>query len=235
MTVQRAFLTYAGQTYVADVPAGNSLETDTAVTRLIEGIWDQHPKQAFHLLRSRIFTNYPLSLRCRGAITLAAKRVTELSPEAFAAAIPAGGAVHEIRPLGIAPFPVELPGSAPLPPAELARWISGYAFTTSDRPILAAIVDPAGVPLIAAPNSSSSNRLRHAEVNAVRAYVRQHRRKVPAGSALWVSLKPCRMCAGFVHDLFEDGARARVRYLVDDPGPKARNSPLQTMLQYREE
>jgi hypothetical protein len=231
VTVRQASLTQGDRTYFSDEPSGNQLHADTAVTRLIEGIWDRFPEQAFHLLRSRIYTNYPLTLRCKGAIQLAAKRVSVLPPEEYATLRAANESAVEVNPRASVRIPVELPRHPS--PAELARFIQAFPFPTADRPILAVLADAAGAPLLAAPNTSSSNRLRHAEVNLVREYVHTRQRLIPSGATLWVSLKPCRMCAGFIHDLSEDGARTQVRYLVDDPGPKARNSPLTLLSRYQ--
>lgn len=233
MSGRAAFLTYGNRTWVSrESSGGDAPSADTPVTRLIESIWDHHPEQAFHLLRSRIFTNYPLTLRCRGSIQLAAKRVSALSPVEFDAKLAAAP-----EPLPIPPALERIPSIRPparlTSPGSIADWMATYAFSTGDRKILALIADPAGRPLLACANRSSRNRLRHAEVNLLRAWTEQSGgTPLPAGSTIWVSLKPCRMCAGFIHDLSEDGARTRVIYLEDDPGPKARHLPLTAMVPF---
>lgn len=225
MSPAEACLVYSGHRYFAQAanPAVSPLE-DTPVTRLIETIWDHHRDHAFHLLRCRIFTNYPLTLRCRGAVQLAAKRVTVLSPAEYQSRFAPIESDVELPPPSAA-FSAFAPpvGSDPV---TLVEWMNAFQFQTSDRPILASLVDNEGRAIMAATNSSSSNRLRHAEVNLVRSYVQKHGRKIPEGYSIWVSLKPCRMCSGFIYELSEDGPTMNVHFIKDDPGPMARHSPL---------
>lgn len=95
------------------------------------------------------------------------------------------------------------------------------------RPIAAILTDAAGRVLGHALHSGAINKTRHAEIdliqNLYRGGFRPHARE---SYRLYVSLKPCRMCAGTWAEVFGD-YDLRVFYLRDDPGAKARATELE--------
>lgn len=220
-----AFFIYSNQLFYAK--ADEAQLSGSPVVRLIESVWDHYPDQAFHLLRSRIFTNYPLTPLCKATIKLAAKRASELPQknleEVWGLSIPK---LELIPAQKIAPAVV-------LPELEsetaLINWMRHYSFDGKNRPILALLVERHNdslKPILATLNTSAQNRLLHAEVNLAREYERLYQRKIPKNGEIWVSLKPCCMCGTFLSNHSELGEKVPVYYLEDDPGPKARTSPL---------
>jgi hypothetical protein len=194
---------------------------ETPATRLVEGIWDQYSDQSFHLLRARILTDYALTPMCRATIKLTAKRASQISVQEFDSLL-----------ISI-PFPTEITPSKKSEPTvtppesskQLVQWMRTHPFG-ANRPIIAVLLDQNNNPVLATVNASSKNRLLHAEVNLVRVYVDKYKHKIPRGYQIWVSLKPCCMCGNFLSAWCEDGEAIAVTYLENDPGPKARTSPL---------
>ncbi|MBS1959339.1 MAG: Bd3614 family nucleic acid deaminase [Bdellovibrionales bacterium] len=158
---------------------------------------------------------------CRSTINVAAKRISHITVAEFNSLIKAEPSTTEIVPANKPDPSVAHPETS----EDIAGWMRAYPFR-SDRPIIAVLLDQNRKPVLATINSSSKNRLLHAEVNLVRVYVAKHKCKIPRGYQIWVSLKPCCMCGNFLNAWSEDGDAIAVTYLENDPGPKARTSPL---------
>lgn len=95
-----------------------------------------------------------------------------------------------------------------------------------DRPVGAVLVDGAGEVIAAARNRNGRCRVRHAELSLVQAWG-EAKGPIPAGSTLWVTLQPCRMCAAW-WVAASDGA-ARVVFAERDPGPMAQGTALERL------
>jgi hypothetical protein len=219
-----ASITHEGQTWVAKQTTPQAYCPHTALTHLIQGIYEKEPKRARSILRNRIRMNYAPTALCRGMLKVAAKRY-ELVPED---APPEGELVGaplaqllcspsaQLQSLAQAP---ELLNSL-LPPRGPTRALSARAVSaillSSDLKVLAA-----------ARNSNAKERTRHAELELVQGYFAQHHSPIPAGALLIVSLKPCRMCAAAIARAAEDIRTLKVLYLQDDPGPFARATELE--------
>jgi tRNA(Arg) A34 adenosine deaminase TadA len=67
----------------------------------------------------------------------------------------------------------------------------------------------------------------HAEISALMKYFETYGHQLPPKSRIYVSMKPCRMCAGMIIEMAEDPDRIEVIYFQDDPGPLARNTELE--------
>ena len=52
-------------------------EPNSAVTQLIQGIYENDPNNAIFVLRNRIYTNYIPTLICKSMIAIAAKRISQ--------------------------------------------------------------------------------------------------------------------------------------------------------------
>ncbi|MGZ3744742.1 MAG: Bd3614 family nucleic acid deaminase, partial [Pseudobdellovibrionaceae bacterium] len=79
-------------------------------------------------------------------------------------------------------------------------------------------------------NSSSKNKTLHAEVNAVQRLFRDSQKKLPIGAKLYTTRKPCKMCAGMIHDWSEDPASLEIYYLEEDKS--SRNSVLERVVKW---
>ena len=229
---------------------------DSSVARLISGIYAAEPRMARKWVRGRIFTTQKsLTSLCRGIVKVAAKRITRVVPSPSSPEIEAlmelrGRALVRKLPAtprtgGADPAALEFPADDILHSpdeviAELRRLRQEHVRAGAsgpqhryerDRDVIALLVDREGRVLARARNTNATERTRHAEMNLVQGWWEHHRRPLPAGCTLWVTLKPCRMCAGAIweaarnpHDATRD---LRVRYLEDDPGPNARLTVLE--------
>ena len=68
--------------------------------------------------------------------------------------------------------------------------------------------------------------MRHAEVNLLLAMAARGIHRIPRGTVLYTSLKPCRMCASLILAMQEAPTSLRVIALEDDPGPHGRHNIL---------
>jgi tRNA(Arg) A34 adenosine deaminase TadA len=96
-----------------------------------------------------------------------------------------------------------------------------------NRPVAAVLISREGKVLDWALNTNAVNKTLHAELNLVQSFYRKFGSKLPAGSKLFTTLKPCKMCAGMLFDAAEDMRSFEVIYAEDDPGPNARNTALE--------
>lgn len=95
----------------------------------------------------------------------------------------------------------------------------------SDRPVGAALVGPDGRVLLACRNEGGRNRVHHAELALCQTWWCMHRTPFPAGSMLFVTLQPCRMCAEMLQRLATGPLAVRFRDV--DPGRFARSTVLE--------
>jgi tRNA(Arg) A34 adenosine deaminase TadA len=228
----------------------------SSVVRLIQGIYASEPENSRVLVRNRIYTTAQLTTMDRGIIQVAAKRASErIFDEAFGDLenfeIPErqidlsetfnglSGVLeyernyeHEYKNHPRSPlagcddkawmaFAVQL-----TLPIQVSRE-SQTALFLSNRPVAAVLVSKTGELLDWALNTNAVNKTLHAELNLVQSYYRKFKSKLPAGSKLFTTLKPCKMCAAMIVEAAEDMRNFEVIYGEDDPGPNARNTALE--------
>jgi tRNA(Arg) A34 adenosine deaminase TadA len=233
-----AFLRDGTTIYRTKSPQNCAPIRNAAIT-LIRAIYDYKPDQARRMVRQRIYTTLPGSESVAGIVKVAAKRVT--SSLTFSEIDEMIGKNTEIVDLNAEsiwhPEPVAL--SLPAPSASLtdAQWMElaqNLARQTTlkavkapryacDRPITALLVSVENALLGAAINTNAKNRTLHAEMNLIANLPDQ---KIPPGARLFTTLKPCKMCAGMIHDSAADLASLRVIFAEDDPGTHGRNTAL---------
>lgn len=240
-----AYLTHEGRTYFSR-HSRTPGEPHSAITVLIQGIYDLDPEFARKILRKKIQHTGQATEMCRGMVKVAAKSLTRLqsqNPE-LDLHLPEGDSVHEIIPLSAPTQPRLLhqePDLSPLFTSSASRspeaWLQRSAELAtqvclraerfeSDRPVAAILVSAEGIVLAAARNTNSRNRTLHAEVNLLQSYHERCKRPIPAGASLYVALKPCKMCAGMIWECAEDLNSLRVFYGQDDPGSMAKATVL---------
>ncbi len=209
-------------------------ECDSAVVRLIQGVYESTPHEARRILRHRIFTTAPLTEMCRGMVRVAAKTVTgdvrpcgessdpihwrELPAPAVSSA-EVGDKTHE-KSFLILSSPAQAMSHAEKLASEIQRG-SGPDYL-QDRAVGAVLVDADGRVLAQAANSNSSNKTLHAEVKLVQAFIRKHGGAIPDGARIFTTLKPCKMCAGMIWNCAENTSQIRVFYRDFDPGSLGR-------------
>ena len=226
-----AFLVHEGVCYAPSVSARANADTvgETPVTRLIEGICAQFPNQSRAILRERIFSKFPLTPACEGMIKVVAKRASVLPEidygDAFLKASVDGSRI-EVSPAEPRVFDLPNAPASFISETEIANFALSLK-PHSDKPVGCVLISLTGKVLAYAWNTNSENRAQHAELNLIRSLQGKGLAKIPPHSTLWVTLKPCAMCAAQILAVAaENLPTVKIIYLEDDPGPKAQNSVL---------
>jgi tRNA(Arg) A34 adenosine deaminase TadA len=234
-----AFVEHEGKLYYAldDCQAAPS----TALVKLLQGLFDQLVDHSFFILRNRIYTSAKLTEMCRGMVKVVAKRATEsvigfdhglglriqriqigtgqkLFQSHLANADVAKVANLDFLETTISPLAKAWKLAALTPRGEI--------FHNYDRGIAALLMDHQDKVLDWALNSNSKNKTLHAEVNLIQKYFRRTGHKVPKGSKIYSTHKPCRMCAGMIHHWSEEREAAFVFYGIEESGGLSRNTVL---------
>ena len=216
----------------------------SAVVKLIQGVFDLHRDLSFFILRQRIWTTEALGPMAKGMVRVAAKRVSEIqrvtasgpsilqtypqmievgTREAFV--FMAQSLVNEMK--------IELPRAISTD-LEGIHWAirladsvrRGEVLHDHNRPIGALLCASDGTLLGSAVNSASLNKTLHAEVRLIQEYYLRTGQMIPRGAKIFVSLKPCHMCAGMIFESCEDNSDVEVIYAQEDPGRLARETIL---------
>ncbi len=239
-----AWLTSEETTFVVSVPAASGR---SAIVELIERIYHAQSlagsSRARTILRERIHANYAANLSEREAVKVAAKRLNAPADRPPPSAHSGASRVLELSeapPLPDFALPEFTTGEF-APGTVLDRAAVGRALErlkrettrarekwSSDRPVSALLLDRDGRFLAGAWNTNAVMRTRHAERNlcdSLRALTPEG--KIPAGATLYVTLKPCRMCAARIWEAAADPAALTVIFLENDPGPLAQGTLLE--------
>lgn len=220
----------------ADAPVGG--RPSSAVTQLIQGIYETYPSQARAIVRHRIYTNRPPTEMCSGMVKVAARAITQLGTEPELSDLRG----HPELPEDFSSLPqIEVRfeddhrpenerRTSPLHAAQthedylrLALQLAGEIPREApryrcDRPIAALMVSGEGEVIDWALNKTSRNKTCHAEVNLLQAHWRRTRSPVPRGTRIYTTLKPCKMCAGMIWHSAEDFRDIQVFYAEPDLG-----------------
>jgi len=222
----------------------SSHEPHSALTWLIQAVYEQWPEQARRILRNRIHYKGIFRPLESGMLKVTAKRVAQHSslPELFRelGVRTQGFRRMEVCSVGlrgvespVAVEELEVPRSEP----SLVDWVRGQVshlqeirrgvpLHLTDRPVVAILVDSQGRVLSQAHNQNRSNKTLHAELQLAQNWWGMHRSPFPEGSRLYVSLKPCKMCAGAIWQMSKAPGSTEVIFLEDDPGSFARETIL---------
>lgn len=227
-----AFVEHAGVVYYTHFPQGVAAPS-SAVVKLLQGIFDSHVDLSFFILRNRIYTTARLTEMCRGMVKVVAKRVTD---EVRALGHPCELPLRfwEVSTKEVLLFPTQklsLENQQTLEqigslvekkhdPFEVLKKTLAIASSVPrgdvrhdfNREIAALLVGPDGKCLSYGVNSNSLNKTLHAEVNLVHRFFRDTGKKIPLGAQLFSTHKPCKMCAGMIHDWSEDPKSVLVYY-----------------------
>lgn len=219
------------------------------VLRLLRGLYELEPLKARYIARYWIHSSDPPSAACAGAIKVKGRhmraevRAAEHGPsglagvpriDAGAAAPPAMRANPGLE-AGLSAILRDGPVSADdegwlalanRVAAAMPNTVASGAEPRVDRPIAALLVGAGGELLGWATNTSSRNSTSHAEVNLVECWLDGARQRLPPGSRIYSTRKPCKMCAGLAWDAASDPWTLRVFYSEDDPLRYARETVL---------
>lgn len=200
----------------------------TPVVKLIANIYSVEGDQSLRILRNKIHINYSATDACLGMAKVAAKG---LRPNSILK-------VHEFESLDLS-HPISLSENSDK--ADLAKKLHLQGQTPPEillslldtvprqgpqfqlaRSVSALLMGPNNQLIAASINTNSTHKIQHAEYNLLLNLWNQLEVPPPAGSHLWVSLRPCKMCAGLLsHFSSQTRSQFHVTYLEDDPGRMA--------------
>ena len=218
----------------------------SSTIKLIQGIFDENKDLSFFILRNRIYTTEDLTPRIRNFVKLTAKRISQVTTQEVGASAPENlievgrpeSSLFESRSVmnsldrnAITQTHVESHEAA----SRLCRHLSGLILRGPqlhdyNRSVSALLVGPDSKLLSWSINLAALNKSLHAEVVLIQNYFRQTARKIPRGSRVYISLKPCVMCASFLKDACEDIEQTEFFYFEEDPGPRALGTELDAVL-----
>ena len=242
-----AWIATATDTYIVSHPSGS---VRSPIRDLIEAVYrleslpsaDSLPavSHARAILRERIHANYNASISDRETVKVAAKRLSAPSEGSGPGESP-GSQTHRLAAPPLPAFKMNPPLAETIPlfpktisSEDIPFWLghlkkqtqTAREKWTSDRPVSAILVDGEGQVLAYTWNTNAVIRTRHAEWNLCEFLLAQGR-KIPIGATLYVSLKPCRMCAARIWETAEDPSKLNVISLENDPGPLAQGTMLE--------
>lgn len=217
------------------------LVPSSAIVKLLQGIFDQFIDQSFFILRNRIYTSAPLTEMCQGMIKVVAKRATgQVQGKDFGI-----GLQHlKLQEIGESEeiyYPVRkinTLNSENISSENVSSDEKAFSFLRSlteevprgeilhdfDREIGCLLVDTEGQILEFGINSNSKNKTLHAEVVMVQKFFRRSQ-SLPRGAKIYVTHKPCKMCAGMIYQMSAD-RDISVLYLEEVPGALSQNTIL---------
>lgn len=215
----------------------------TAVTKLIQFVFDEKIDHSFFVLRNRIYSTAGLSPLSSGMIKLAAKRATgDIQRRDHGLCLDfkfqemgtLDVQIIRSRHFQAAERPSIIPVLNRLNDGEqayralqdlIAQVPRGSVLHDFNRQIAVILCDGSGEILAWGVNGNSKNKTLHAEVLMIQDFYQKHHQILPEGAKIYVSLKPCLMCAAMISYLAPPSCR--VFYFEDDPGSLARNSELE--------
>lgn len=244
-----AFVQHQGRLYYAYYPQAQ-LSPSSALVKLLQGLFDSFVDHSFFILRQRLYTTAVLTEMCRGMVKVVAKRATDQVQ-----AVDHGEILNfefiEIGETVEALFPVRHLNEENQRPLSEMKWKAteeaelpdalflmehtkriaqenprGEILHDYDRDIAAILVDAQGNLLSYGLNSNSKNKTLHAEVNLLQRYYKENHRKIPEGSQIFSTHKPCKMCAGMIYQWSENPDRLQVYYDFEEQGGLSRNTIL---------
>ncbi len=209
----------------------------TPIIHLIDALYSRFPDRARLMVRSRIFCNYQPTVACLAAVKVSAKRLSfdksRCEPRPWVDLTHSAAApIFETRTSPTSPEQTEIVTDFEQhekthtelkknqPQHQLDRPVRAWGYSSSDQRIWITR------------NLSSLNPMRHAEW-CLAYSILEHRSRVetfePLNFAIWVSLKPCKMCAAIISQLASaapQGSTVQVKFLRNDPGPMATHTVL---------
>jgi tRNA(Arg) A34 adenosine deaminase TadA len=239
-----AFVSHREFLYYAYFPKGISAPS-SAVVKLLQGLFDRQVDQSFFILRNRIYTTAKVTAMCQGMIKIVAKRL-QGNVQAQNHNLPLScektliGGDEVLVPVSFLSSANQLPLEEikKLEEPSKLTWIQkiaklnarGEVLHDYDRDIACLLVDKSGEILAYGLNSNSKNKTLHAEVNTVHRFFRERQKRLPKGAKLYTTRKPCKMCAGMIHDWSEDPASLEIFYLEEDKS--SQNSVLERVAKW---
>jgi len=223
------------------IPGVADSALESAVFRLVGAVYESEPGQAHRCLRRRIYTNTEPNEAERAVVRVAAGKIgLAVEDDKWAVWLAEthwlDDVADRIATLYNQRSELALPHVQAVSPTRVARALDDMVRSfprdvdvkraEQDRPLAAALLNPAGTAVLAARNTAGRNKTRHAEVNLLGLAEAADLLPLGEGWLVVTTLSPCKMCAALLVAAFERPGIARVRYLELDHGKLARDTAL---------
>ena len=220
-----------------------SQEPNSAVTQLIQGIYENDPNNAIFVLRNRIYTNYLPTLICKSMIAIAAKRISQKENMEFflnSTSLPKIQITYSPQKIENQLSNLEFENGI--------KWLHGANDTqlnlntnrqplyNKNRSVRAFIVNPQKQIIMTSSNQNSINKTQHAEVLLLQNFFSLNQCGFNEPMTLFTSLQCCKMCAAMLWTMHSDPwNNLKVLYLNAEKGNSANNSILAKNSEQRRE
>lgn len=229
--IQLAAITHEGETFFARGERATGAP-DSAMLRLVHGVHALRPRMARKILRNPVLIQGRPDELDYGALKIGAKRLREqpIEPLPDWIELSAPQALNIPRPetsnaTSDSEWMQVADSLARAVPRDEARPLHEQS-----RAVGAVLVSRDGELLSWGSNSGASNRILHAELSTLL----RLNSKIPPGATLYVTLKPCKLCAGAIWECAADRSSLRVVYRDPDPGPMGSRTVLDESTHERE-
>lgn len=186
-----------------------------AIYRVDPRHWRHWTRRSIHLMHSPRGVDHGtlkvLAKRWGGVGILPSVPVTDLTPEVLDMCVADEGELNWVDPLS------DLRARVLSREVHHGRNVGAVAFDGDGKVLSWALSEP------------DHNPCDHAEMRMLQKYYLEHRRSLPVGTRVHVTLEPCRMCAEHLVAACEDSQSLRVNFDERDPGPMARGTVLERM------
>lgn len=212
---------HTGETFVASSMPHSPVFIESALFKLIFGIYSRFGDQSLRILRQPVHLNREATPAERALAKITAKRIqttlwTEQANQTELTSAILSSDTHEEHGLILSSAEarkrcVDLAASIEIQDEKYL----------SHRKISALALDAKGQLIAESVNANARNRLLHAEINLLSSYWARNRKLLPAGTTIITSLSPCLMCAHALIAMSEDGAGLRVLSIEEEQGKAA--------------
>ena len=210
----------------------------TAITKLIQGIYENYPDHSHFILRNKIYSSAIPTEMCLGMIKVAAKRFqAPVKPKNHNILV-----LFDMIKISYQTNIIENDFQNKLTDynniykntSEFIELIEKLSLQTiqkkelfkSDRKVACILVSENQKILAFGLNENSRNKTKHAEVNLIQNYYKKYNQPLPKKSVIYTSLKPCKMCAGMIWTCANEVSLIKVFFLNDDLGTYAKHTVL---------
>lgn len=225
-----AFVSHRGKIYYAHHPQA-LVSPSSAVVTLLQGVFEKYIDHSFFILRNRIYTTSLPQHRCLGMVKVVAKRISgEIVPTDHRVevvlekmSVGAGQALLQSKYLSSENL-WSLTKVASLYEGSRLKWaraladlnVRGEVLHDYNRDIACLLVDKSGDLLSYGINTNSRNKTLHAEINMVQKFFNEKGKKIPEGSEIITTRKPCPMCAAMIYDWCENPESLKIYFAEED-------------------
>lgn len=199
-------------------------EPHSAITQLIQGLYQIYPERALKLLRRPIILNHTPSLLCRGMISIAGKRyridIDYFERMHHQTIIPiVYHSSHTLSPEPLSPLPSYM---------DIQEWVkSPPILCNTQKKVRSVLMNQNKCYLMSAENEATSNKTLHSEVVLLQKYYAFHQQGFSLPTTLMTNLQSCKMCAAMWWHMHSDPWKnLQSIYSHPELGPSARDTIL---------